>query len=374
MKKRLLPPIFCLLCLPLYGQAENVLIKLSPEQIKSLSITTQSLNRFEAGGGRRLPAQVVVPPRQVEVIGAPLAGAVTAVLAAYGETVTRGQPLARMQGPQMLELQRDYLQAQAQAEVASESRRRDEALHADGIIAGSRLSVTRATERQAAAQLAEKRQALHLAGLSAPGTEVKGLSGVAEIRAPFAGVVLEAAVQPGQRVETSTLLFKLGRIDSLLWLEIQATPAQAAGLAPGDKVSVVGCAQGSQDGRLTLIAPHMNPATQSLLLRAELPKPDACVKPFQFVQVNITPAAPQTGNRSGNTWRVPGSALVRYQGKVWLFAAVAGGFRPIPVNVLDETEKSSLVVVEMPGDARIVTHGVVTLKASWLGLGAGQAK
>jgi cobalt-zinc-cadmium efflux system membrane fusion protein len=360
MMKRLL---LALLCLPLYAQAENVLLKLSPEQIKSQSITAQALNSFEAGGGRRLPAQVVVPPRQIEVISAPLAGAVTAVLAAYGESVNSGQPLIRLQGAQMLELQRDYIQAQAQAEVASESRRRDEALHADGIISGGRLSVTRAAERQAAAQLAEKRQSLRLAGLDAPGSAARGFSGVAEIRAPFTGVVLEAAVQPGQRVETSTLLFKLGRIDSLLWLEIQATPAQAAGLAPGDKVTVAGCAQ---NGQLTLIAPHMNPATQSLLLRAELPKPAACVKPFQFVQVTITPATPQ----SGNTWRVPVSALVRHQGKAWLFAAVSGGFSPIPVTVLDETEKTSLVAVEMPGETRVVTHGVLPLKAAWLGLGA----
>ena len=52
----------------------------------------------------------------------------SAVLAAYGESVDSGQPLARMQGEQMLALQRDYIQAQAQAEVASENRRRDEAL------------------------------------------------------------------------------------------------------------------------------------------------------------------------------------------------------------------------------------------------------
>ena len=360
MMKRLL---LTLLCLPLYAQAENVLLKLSPEQIKSQSITAQALNSFEAGGGRRLPAQVVVPPRQIEVISAPLAGAVTAVLAAYGENVNSGQPLARMQGEQMLALQRDYIQAQAQAEVAGENRRRDEALHADGIIAGSRLSVTRAAERQAAAQLAEKRQSLRLAGLGAPDSAANGFSGIAEIRAPFAGVVLESTVQPGQRVETNTLLFKLGRINSQLWLEVQATPAQAAGLAPGDKVTVAGCAH---SGQLTLIAPHMNPATQSLLLRAELPKPGSCVKPFQFVQVIVTPAKPS----AGNTWRVPVSALVRHQNKVWLFTEVTGGFSPIPVTVLDETEKTSLVSVAMPGETRIVTHGALTLKAAWLGLGA----
>lgn len=350
------------LCLPLLGLAEEALVKLTPEQARSLAVAAQPLNSFEAGGGRRLPAQVVVPPKQVEVVGAPLPGAVTAVLAAYGESVRRGQALARVQGPQLLELQREYVQAQAQAEVAGENRRRDESLYADGIIAGARLSATRAAERQAAAQLAEKRQALRLAGLGDPGPEAKNLSGVAELRAPFDGVVLEAAVQPGQRVEATATLFRLGRL-SPLWLEIQATPAQASGLAPGDRVAVPGCAQG---GRLTLVAPHMNPATQSLLLRAELPRPEGCVKPFQFVQAHVTPAAPQ----AGNAWRVPNGALVHHQGRTWLFAETPAGFKPVPAKVLDETEKSALVAVEVPAETRVVVRGVAALKASWLGLGA----
>lgn len=370
MKKHLLLiPLLSLIYLPMSGHAENVLIKLSPAQIKSLAVTTQALNSFEQGGGRQLPAQVVVPPTQVEVIGAPLAGAVTKVLVAYGESVKRGQPLAQLQGAQMLELQRDYVQAQAQAEVASENRRRDEALYSDGIISSSRLSVTRAAERQANALLDEKRQSMKLAGLSAPqagGPASARMSGIAELRAPFDGVVLESAVKPGQRVETNTLLFTLGRINAGLWLEIQATPQQAQGLAVGDTVTVTGC---KHAGRLTLLAPHMNQATQSLLLRAELPMPENCVKPFQFVQASITPASPTTGN----AWRVPSNALIRHQGKVWLFIATVGGFSPVEVKVLDEAEKSTLITplaANLPPTTPVVTHGAVTLKASWLGLGA----
>lgn len=363
IKKALLP---ILLSLPLLGHAEEAFVKLTPEQFRSLAVVVQPLDSFSAGGGRRLPAQVVVPPRQVEVLGAPLPGAVTAVLAAYGETVKRGQPLARLQGPQMLEAQRDYLQAQAQAEVATSNLRRDESLFADGIISASRLAATRATERQAAAQLAQTRQALRLAGLNDPGSDARRLGGVAEIRAPFDGVVLEAPVQPGQRVEATATLFKLGRL-SPLWLEIQASPAQAAGLAPGDPVSVAGCARA---GSLTLVAPQLNPATQSLLLRAELQKPDGCVRPFQFVQAQVTPSSPQAANAR----RVPTGALVHHQGQTWLFVEAPGGFKPLAVKVLDEAESSSLVAVEAPGTARIATRGVAALKAVWLGLGADRGK
>lgn len=364
MKSHLLPLLA--LCVPLGAVAEDTLVKFSPAQVKSLAIVSQSLGGFEARGERRLPAQVVVPPGQVEVVVAPLGGAVTAVLAAYGESVRKGQPLARLQGPQLLELQRDLAQTRAQADVAAENLRRDEALFAEGIIAGARLAATRSAERQAAAQFAERRQALRLAGLADPGADLRGLSGAAELRAPIDGVVLEATAQPGQRVDAAVPLFRLGHL-SPLWLEIQATPEQAAGLKPGDEVRVPGCAR---PGRLTLVAPHLNPMTQSLLLRAELDKPDGCVKPFQFIQAQMIAAGPTIGS----SWRVPSGALARHQGRVWLFAEAAGGFRPLVAKVLEETEKTTLVTAEAPADTRVVVQGMAAVKAAWLGLGAGEAK
>lgn len=359
---KLLP--LCLALLASATFAEETPIKMTASQGQSLAIAVQPLGSFAASGERRLPAQSVVPPTQVEVVSAPLAGTVMAIRAAYGEAVKKGQALARIQGPEFLELQREYLQARAQAEVAAENRRRDESLLADGIIAGSRAATAKAADRQAQAQLSEKRQALRLAGLPEPDGNGRGLSGTTEVRAPFDGVVLDAPVQAGQRVEAATMLFKLGRL-APLWLEIQASPAQAAGLAPGDRVTVPGC---KTPGKLTLVAPHMQMASQSLLLRAELQKPEGCVKPFQFMQVSIQPAKAPPG-----TWRVPTAALTRHQDKAWLFAEAPGGFRPVAVQVLDEASGSTgIAAAELTADTKVAVKGVASIKAIWLGLGAAE--
>jgi RND family efflux transporter MFP subunit len=361
-----------LACLPAGVAAGDGLIPLTGDQIKAAAISIVPLQSLRSSGERLLPAQVVVPPTQTEVVSAPLAGVVTSVAAAYGETVKRGQVLARMQGPQLLELQREFAGARAQADVAGEQRKRDESLFADGIISRSRLSVTQATDRQASAALAEKRAALRLAGVPEP-TDAGGLSGSMAVRAPLDGVVLEASAQPGQRVDGTAVLFKLGRL-APLWLEIQATAAQAAGLAPGDAVAVAGC---PGEGKLKLVAPHLNPATQSLQLRAEFAgSGGGCLKPFQFVQARVTPAKVA----SAGAWRVPSTALVRHQGQVWLFAQAPSGFMPLPVRVLDEAEQSSLVTASgdarqaLGGDMRIAVKGTAAIKASWLGIGAAETK
>ncbi|MCX7627619.1 MAG: efflux RND transporter periplasmic adaptor subunit [Methylophilaceae bacterium] len=336
-------------------------IRIQPSQFTRMGIVIQPAVKAAGGNGARLPAQVTVPPAQIEVVTAPLSALVSTVRVAYGESVKKGQVLARLQGASFLEVQREFLHAQAQAALAAENRRRDEALFADGIIAQSRLSATIAAERQAAALLAEKRQSLRLAGIAPPSSDTAP-SGEAVLRAPFDGVVLEALAQPGQRVDAQTPLFKLGRL-APLWLEIQASAEQATDIVPGDTVMVPGC---SNPARVTLVAPQMRMMSQSRLIRAELAKPNGCVKPFQFVQAQVI----SSRTTVQETWRLPAAALVRHQGRTWLFRAVEGGFDPVPVEVVGEVAGEVSVKTDLPDGAKIATKGVSAIKAAWLGIGA----
>lgn len=371
-----MPPLHNLLrlLLPLLvstsSHAADELIAIAPEKAARAEIATAVVADLKGDGGIRLPAQVVVPPAGTEVIAAPLAAMIANVRVAYGESVKKGQVLARLQGAQLLELQREFATARTQAELAAQNLRRDESLHADGIIARVRLDATRAADRTAALQLAEKREALRLVGIAEPagnaGNGAVALSGGAEIRAPFDGVILEAKAQPGQRVEAATPLFILGRL-APLWLEIQATPALAADIAPGDLVSVANCAS---PARVTLVAPHMQAASQSLLIRAEVANPRGCVRPFQYVQATVTASS----QAAAGTWRLPPSALTRHQGQTWVFVETAGGFRPTAVKIVAESPDMVLVASDLAKDARVAIRGVAVLKAAWLGLGGGEAK
>lgn len=346
--------------LALTASAADERIAISPAQQTRAGVVTATLSSLTAATAVRLPTQVIVPPAQVEVISAPVPALVVAIRAAYGESVRKGQVLATLRAPQLLELQRELGNARAQAALASENLRRDESLHAEGIIAANRLAATRATEQQATLLLAERRQTLALAG----GGE-GALSGSSTLRAPFDAVVLEAAAQPGSRVDALTPLFKLGRL-APLWLEIQASPAQAAGIAAGDPVSIPGCAQ---PGRVILVAPHIQAASQSLLIRAEFSRPDGCIKPAQYTQAEIAPLrAPAAGS-----WRLPAAAVVRHQGQAWVFAALDGGFRPLAVKVLEESAGVVLVAADLPPTTRLAVKGVAAIKAVWAGLGAGDA-
>ncbi|WP_186453821.1 efflux RND transporter periplasmic adaptor subunit [Denitratisoma sp. DHT3] len=366
--------VFLSALLPLSALAEEPLIALSPEQGQRAGIVVQPLKALRTADDHGLPAQVVIDPRRIEIIAAPLGGIVTAVRVLSGETVKKGQVLGRLQGAPLLGLQREYVEARGQAELAAEARRRDETLFAEGIIARARLQQAQAAERAAAALLHEKRQALALSGLARPdggnGGEGGGaggdFSGAVELRAPFAGVVLEAPAQPGQRLESSALLFKLGRLDALA-LEIQATPHLAAGVMPGDPVSVPGCAQ---PARVTAVAPQLAGGSQSVLVRAELKQAAGCVRPYQQLQVRLRPSA----SHHGKGWTLPTTALVRHLDKAWVFVAAPGGYRPVAVQLLDETDGTVRIDAALAADSLLVVKGAATVKAAWLGLGAAESR
>ena len=76
--------------------------------------------------------------------------------------------------------------------------------------------------------------------------------------------------------------------------------------------------------------------------------------------------APDLGK---DQWQVPLTAVLRHQGKTWLFVAQDQSFRAVPVRVLAEGTGSVRIAADLPPTAQVVTRGVAALKGSWLGLG-----
>lgn len=330
---------------------------LNAAQAKALGIETQVVDAAAAGAQSGLPAKVVVPNEQLRVVAAPVAGMVESLAVAPGASVKRGQVVARLASPQALELQRDALQAGSQAQLAEQNRKRDEQLYAEGLIAESRLQASRATAVQAAAQASERRQGLALAGV-VPGK----VGGPLALTAPIDGVVLEQGASVGQRVEASTLIYRIAKL-APLWLEIQAPVALAAGLREGAPVAVVGS---EARGRLIGVGQAVDEGSQSVLLRAAVDSGANLLRPGQSVAVSLALSA-------GGVLRLPATAVARQGGDSVVFVQVAEdakglSFQVRPVKVV--AQNGDRVVVDgVKAGERVAVKGVSGLKALWTGVG-----
>lgn len=343
---------YVLACHPLSAATS---LDLSESQHQALGIATQ-LAGSGAVANSRLPARVEVPPGQIRILAAPVAGVLEMLAVVPGEQVRRGQVLARLTSPQALELQRDVLQATAQATLWRQNLRRDEQLFAEGLIPEARLHSTRASASQAIAQQAERSRGLQLAG-GVPGKLGESLALVATID----GVVLEQSAQLGQRVEAAAPIYRLASL-SPLWLEIQVPMAVAATLRQGMPFKV---ASPALQGKLVAIGRSVDPLSQGVLVRGEVHAGAEQLIPGQLVEVELD-------SPSGQGIQLPASAVVRQAGSALVFVAAAtpGRFEARAVNILSQGGNAVRVTGVRPGEA-VVVKGASGLKAM-LGESGGQ--
>lgn len=342
-------------------------IALSAQQLQALGIATAPLPQKQQGELSGIPAQVVIPDSQMFIVSTSLPATVERVAAGVGDTVKKGQSLARLQSPALAEAQRGLLETTTQAQLAKDNLSRDEQLWKDGIIAESRYRAAKSQFVSASAALAERRQMLRLTGMSdaaiAKLQSGGNLNGMLEVVSPSDGVILEKTASVGQRLDAAIPLFKVAKLKPLA-LEIQAPFASTQGMAVGAAVSVPAF---NAKGKLIAIGHSLSGTNQTILLRALILQGTENLRAGQFVEASIATRADTAAQ-----WEIPNSALARLEGRAMLFVETAQGFRAVTVNVLHEGAQNSVVSGALNGDEKIAVRGVSALKAGVMGVGTGE--
>lgn len=333
------------------------------DQAKSLGVETVPLVAEKRGEVQALPAQVVVPNHQQRVVSAPLGGLVEQVMVATQQSVKKGELLARMQSPGLADVQHTYLQAITQRELGRANLERDEKLYEADVIGLSRLQATRSRMNEVNADLAERTQALRLAGMSdasiAKLRAGRTVGTAIDLVAPIDGVVTEQLAVVGQRLDAAAPVFRIARLTPL-WVEVQVPAARLSEITEGARVSVP--AQ-SVSGKVIAIGRNVSPGNQTVTVRAEVVGGADRLRPGQLVEASIATAG------SAAQWDVPNAALVRHDGRLLVFVEASEGFRARPVKLVSEGAERSLIAGDLAAEERIAVRGVSSLKAALAGIG-----
>jgi len=347
------------LCLAGSLQAE-ALIPLDPAQREALGVQAEPVEAVTGTWGSAYPAKVRVPNAQLRVVSAPQQGLLTALLVAEGEQVHKGQPLAVIQSPQLVQQQGAWLEALTALQLAKVELERDRKLDAQGIIAQRRFLETQARYTQAETVADQRRQVLLLAGLEPQALrqlgEERRMSSTLEVRAPLDGAVLEQMATPGQRLEVATPLYRIGRLDPL-WLEVHVPLERLGNTHIGTAVRVD---RPEVRGRVITVGSMVHGTDQGVLIRAEIARGASALRPGQFIEARIAEGG------GGAAFRIPRNALLRHKGKTWVLVAKEDGFQPLEVSL--RNEEAGHLVIEGPlqvGD-RVAVAGTAVLKAAWL--------
>jgi multidrug efflux pump subunit AcrA (membrane-fusion protein) len=270
-----------------------------------------------------------------------------------------------MESPSFVSQQRDYLQAVAQDTLATQQFNRNTQLFQTNAVPQRVLEASQTEARQASIAVAERRQMLRLSGLSDEAisrlSSEAAINATLSVAAPRPATVVEIMVSPGQRVEQTASLIKLAQL-SPLWVEIAVPASNIHAIRPGAKVEIDGYAT---PGQAVLVSETADAATQTILVRAEVANTGA-LRPGQMAQARIGFAS-----STAAAWELPYSALIRRGEQASVFVASEGGFRLVPVTLLEEDQDHVVVSGPITDKDEVAVGGISALRGILLKLGAG---
>lgn len=255
----------------------------------------------------RIVASGQLQAKERAVIASEVAGRITAVAVDEGDAVQEGQRLLAID-PERRQLEAANARAvlgEAEAALGEAQRGYDRAktLHERGIASQSLLD-----ERATALSRARSRRAAARAQL---GVAQRALR-VAQVRAPFGGLVARREVSRGEYVMVGQPLFEIVALNPIE-VEFSVSERDSARVALGQPVAVRVAPYPDEvlRGEVSVISPTIDARTHTLRVKARVPNADGRLRPGLFAHTDLGLA------RRENVLVVPEEAvLLRADGEV----------------------------------------------------------
>jgi RND family efflux transporter MFP subunit len=284
----------------------------------------------------RLALTGTLAPLVEATLKAKVAGELVEVAAREGQSVQRGQVLARIDPTEVRARvagrSADLEAARAQLSLAQKNRATQRALLDKGFISQNAFDATQSNYDVARARLAAAQAELAVA---------KKSLGDAVLYAPFSGIVSQRLAEPGERVALDARIVSLVDL-SRLELEAAVPAAAIAQVRVGQKIQfrVDGFGARGFTGQIERINPATAAGSRSINVYAAIDNADGELRAGMFAQGTLALA------RHENALTVPVSALREEGGQPYVYAIVDGAVRRKPVRVGPSDDTGTVQVLE----------------------------
>lgn len=313
-------------------------------------------------------AELAFDQNRLAQIVAPVGGIVQEVTADLGSRVAQGQVVAKIWSAAIAE-------AVARAVLTHQTLERERRLRAERVTSEQDLQRAEA-EHRAACQHA-RTLGFSEADIDAFGTRPNEPVYL-EVRAPFAGEIIERTAVRGVLIEAGRSLFTLAD-RSTMWAMLSIPEAALGKVHEGQTVELQLDSLPDRifTGRLTWVGAEVDERTRLVRARAEVPNPDGTLRARMFARARIlTRAAADGSGASKEGFVVPASAVQRVEGQPVVFVKRADDlFEARVVRLGAKVQDQVEVVAGLSAGEAVVVVNSFALKSQLLvsRLGAGCA-
>ena len=324
-------------------------------QLKLATVTSQPVAETLRVAGR-----IDFDEQRLARIGATITGRVTEIEAVLGQTVKKGDVLARLNSSELSTQQLAYLKARAVLELNRRNAERAKALFEADVIAAAELQRRQSEYQISVAETRAAADQLQLLGVTPAAIERLGKHGAVNSLTPvvatLSGVVVERKLAQGQVVQPADALFVVADLSNL-WAVAQVPEQQVSQVKAGQSVSIEVPALGNEKllGKLVYVGQTIDPETRTVLVRTALDNSDGRLKPAMLASMLIEA-------KPADRLVIPASAVVRENDMDHVFVAEeAGAFRLVRVKLGVEQGGQRVVLSGLKGQERVVVDGAFHL-------------
>ena len=325
-------------------------VKLTDEQTRAAGITVQSAGPAKLQAAARFQGEIRFDEDRTTHVVPRLAGVAESVSAHLGQLVQKGQVLAVIASTTLSEQRSELLTAQQRRDAARVTYEREKKLWEDRISAQQDYLQARSALQEA--EIAVRNASQKLAAVGAGGSSSR--LNRFEIRAPFAGTVVEKHLSLGEAVKEDASIFTVSDLGSV-WAEFAVAPKDLATVRVGQRAIVSSTAFESKvEGSIAYVGALLGEHTRTARARMTLTNPKGAWRPGLFVTVSVL------GEDEDVPLAVSAAAVQTIDEQPMLFMAAPGGFIARPIKVGRSDGRTVEILGGMrPGDSYAASNTFV---------------
>ena len=325
-------------------------VTLTEGQLQAANITVAAAGQARLQAASTFQGEVRFNEDRTAHVVPRLAGAAQRVVASLGQTVRKDQLLAVIASTSLAEQRSELLTAHQRRDLARSTFERERRLWQEKISAEQDYLQAQSAFREA--DIAVQNASQKLAAVGAAATS--GALNQFEIRAPFAGTVVEKHLSVGEAVKEDASIFTISDL-STVWAEFAVAPRDLGNVRVGQRVVVSSTAfASSAEGTISYVGSLLGEQTRTAKARVSLNNPNAAWRPGLFVTVAVL------GEDQQVLVAVSAEAVQTVEDKPSVFVAVPGGFAPRAVKVGRSDGKTVEILDGLhPGETYAATNSFV---------------
>lgn len=321
------------------GSDNPMVFEMTPEAVALAQIHTTKIGGSNGSGELFLTGKIQADERENAAITAKFPGRIEKLFVTFtGEQVKAGQRLATVYSPELLNAQRELLEA-------AKSKATFPQLYA---AAKEKLKLWKLTDAQ-------------IAGIEQSGTVKEQF----DILSDQSGVVTQRNISVGDFVSTGSVLFNVVNLNKL-WVLLDAYETDLPLLSTGNEISfsVAGMPEEAFKAKISFIDPILNANTRAASVRAEVTNSGGKLKPEMFVTAKIQTS--KKASSSGIT--IPRTAVLWSGKRSVVYVKVPNsekpGFEMREVTLGNRMGDNYLIESGLQAGEEIVTNGAFAIDAA----------